>query len=166
MKKNDAMGYLVYALMLGLAVGVGFGILRPYFSNYDVYGDAPFVNVLFVLVAVLIGIVVNAVFIEVGHIIGCKVGHYDITSVSILGFTFKKQENGKFKFGFAEFNGFTGETKYVPQDVKKSNPRHIIYWPLVFFLIEAVGLAVLIALGKSAGKNIPAMRLPRKSDPV
>jgi hypothetical protein len=157
MKKNDAMGYLVYALMLGLAVGVGFGILRPYFSNYDVYGDAPFVNVLFVLVAVLIGIVVNAVFIEVGHIIGCKVGHYDITSVSILGFTFKKQENGKFKFGFAEFNGFTGETKYVPQDVKKSNPRHIIYWPLVFFLIEAVGLAVLIALGKSAGKNIPAM---------
>lgn len=152
MKKNDAMGYVVYALMLGLAVGVGFGVLRPYFSDSTTYGLAPFVNILFVLVAVLIGIVINAIFIEVGHIIGCKVGHYDITSVSILGFTFKKQENGKYKFSFAEFNGFTGETKYVPQDVKKSNPRHIIYMPLVFLLVEVVGLSVLIALGQSQGR--------------
>jgi hypothetical protein len=31
MKKNDAMGYVAYALMLALACGVGFGVLRPYF---------------------------------------------------------------------------------------------------------------------------------------
>ena len=151
MKKNDAMGYVAYALMLGLACGVGFGVLRPYFSNTDVYGNAPFNNILFVLVAVVIGIVLNAVFVELGHIIGCKLGHYEITSVNILGLNFKKQENGKYKFSFSEFDGFTGETKYVPKDVEKSNPRHIIYMPLVFLLIEVIALAVLIGLGRSFG---------------
>jgi hypothetical protein len=149
MKKNDLMGYVVYALMLALACGVGFGLLRPYFGG--TYGDAPFPSFLFVLVGVLIGIILNAVFVELGHIIGCKIGHFEITSVNILGFGFKKQENGKFKFRFSEYNGFTGETKYVPKDVKKSNARHIIYMPLVFFLVEAIGLAVLIGLSKWAG---------------
>src|SRR5574344_78666 len=153
MKKNDAMGYVAYALMLGLACGIGFGVLRPYFYNTDVYGSAPFNNILFVLVAVVIGIVLNAVFVELGHIIGCKLGHYEITSVNILGLNFKKQENGKFKFSFAEFDGFTGETKYVPKDVEKSNPRHIIYMPLLFLLVEVIGLAVLVALGRSAGSH-------------
>jgi hypothetical protein len=151
MKKNDVMGYVAYALMLGLACGIGFGVLRPYFNDSETYGTAPFNNIVFVLVAVVIGIVLNGIFVELGHILGCKAGHYDITSVNILGLNFKKQDNGKFKFSFAEFDGFTGETKYVPKDMKKSNPRHIIYMPLVFFLVEAVGLAVLIALGKSFG---------------
>ena len=28
MKKNDVMGYVVYAIMLGAAVGVGFGVIQ------------------------------------------------------------------------------------------------------------------------------------------
>ena len=153
MKKNDAMGYLAYALMLALACGVGFGVLRPIFSDTAKYGNPPFNNIVFVLVAVVIGIVLNALFIELGHIIGCKIGHYNIVSVNILGLKFTKQENGKYKFSFGEFDGFTGETKYVPQDVKKSNPRHIIYSPLVFLLLEVTALCVLISLGRAFGKS-------------
>jgi hypothetical protein len=151
MKKNDAMGYLAYALMLALACGVGFGVLRPIFSDTAKYGNPPFNNIVFVLVAVVIGIVLNALFIELGHIIGCKIGHYNILSVDILGLKWTKQENGKFKFSFGEFDGFTGETKYVPQDVKKSNPRHLIYTPLLFLLVEVTLLCVLIALGNAFG---------------
>jgi len=157
MKKNDAMGYVAYVLMLGLACGVGFGVLRPYFNDSGTasskFGIPPFNNILFVLAAVVIGILINALFIEIGHIIGCKIGRFDITSVNILGLKFTKQENGKYKFSFGEFDGFTGETKYVPQDAKKSNPRPIIYMPLLFLLLEVIGLAVLIALGNSFGKS-------------
>ena len=47
MKKNDAMGYLAYALMLGLACGIGFGVLRPIFNDSATYGVPPFNNIVF-----------------------------------------------------------------------------------------------------------------------
>jgi hypothetical protein len=116
-------------------------------SNTDVYGNAPFNNIRFRFGCRGDWHRPQRLFIELGHIIGCKFGHYDITSVNILGLNFKKQENGKYKFSFSEFDGFTGETKYVPEGCEKSNPRHIIYMPLVFLLIEVIALAVLIAFG-------------------
>jgi len=107
-----------------------------------------------VMIAVVVGVVLNAALIELGHILGCKAGHYGIVSVNILGLRFSKKENGKTTLSFGEFDGFTGETKYVPQDVKKSNPRPVIYMPLLFLLIEVIGLSVLIALGRSFGKSV------------
>lgn len=147
------MGYLVYALMLGIACGVGFGIIQPIFSNTATYGEPPMNGIVFVLIAVVVGVLLNALFVELGHILGAKAGHYTVVSVTILGLQFKRQKNGKFKTGFGDYDGITGETVVYPQDVKKSNPRHLIYMPLLFLLIEVVVLAVLIAVGGAMAKQ-------------
>lgn len=157
MKKNDLMGYLVYAMMIGIAVGVGLGVIRPIFSNSNytsvLQGN---VGMVFVLLIVIGAIILTALMLEIGHAVGAKVGKYKITSWNCLFFQFKKDEKGKTKFSFANYDGITGETKYIPLNTGKSNPRHIIYIPLVFFLLEVVVCSVLIALAAVFSQNDPA----------
>lgn len=147
MKKNDAMGWIVYILMLGVAAGVGFGMLRPALTSE--YASAlPINGILLVVLAVFGAIILAAILLELGHIIGAKVGRYEITKVNILGFQFKKAKDKKFHFGFAfSFDGITGETAMTPKDVKTSNPRPSIYFPLIFLLLEAAACVALISLG-------------------
>ena len=148
MKKNDLMGYLVYAIMIGIAIGVGLGVIRPLFTTYNAALQGN-LGVVFVLLAVIGGIIFTALMLELGHLLGAKAGKYKVISWNCLFFQFKKDEKGKTKFSFANFDGITGETKYIPLDPKKSNPRHVIYMPLVFFLLEVVVCSVLMVLGKT-----------------
>ena len=148
MKKNDFMGYLVYAIMIGIAIGVGLGVIRPLFTAHNAVLQGN-LGIVFVLLAVIGGIIFTALMLELGHLLGAKVGKYKVTSWNCLFFQFKKDEKGKTKFAFANFDGITGETKYVPLDPKKSNPRHIIYMPLVFFLLEVVVCSALMILGNT-----------------
>ena len=137
MKKNDVMGYIVYALMLGGAVGVGFGVIRP-ILNETPRSELPMEGILLILLSVLVGAVLSAVVLELGHLLGAKIGGYKITSWNCLGLCWKRGKDDKFKFTFSGFDGLTGETKVVPKDVEKSNPRPMIFMPLVLFLIEVV----------------------------
>jgi hypothetical protein len=155
MKKNDVMGYVAYFLMLGIACGMGFGFIRPFVSQYD--ASKPMNTFLFIGIAVVVAIILNAILIELGHLSGAKMGHYKVVSCDILGLKWTHQDNGHKKFGFGEFDGITGETRVVPLDDKKSNPRHMIYMPLLFLLIEVVLMAVLIGVGKAFGANNPVM---------
>lgn len=148
MKKNDLMGYLVYAIMIGIAIGVGLGVIRPLFTTYNAALQGN-LGVVFVLLAVIGGIIFTALMLELGHLLGAKAGKYKVISWNCLFFQFKKDEKGKTKFSFANFDGITGETKFIPLDPKKSNPRHVIYMPLVFFLLEVVVCSVLMVLGKT-----------------
>ena len=148
MKKNDLMGYLVYAIMIGIAIGVGLGVIRPLFTTYNAALQGN-LGVVFVLLAVIGGIIFTALMLELGHLLGAKAGKYKVISWNCLFFQFKKDEKGKTKFSFANFDGITGETKFIPLDSKKSNPRHVIYTPLVFFLLEVVVCSVLMVLGKT-----------------
>jgi hypothetical protein len=66
-----------------------------------------------------------------------------------LGIGAKRQKNGKMKFSFSDFDGLTGSTAIVPKDIKKSNPRHSIYLPLVFFLFRGRRLGCHDHFGKS-----------------
>lgn len=144
MKKNDAMGWIVYILMLAVAAAVGFGMLRPALSEYAL----PMNNILFVVICVVAGILLSAILLEVGHILGAKIGKYNILKVNILGIQFKKKKDNKFHFSFSfSFDGLTGETLMAPKDVEKSNPRHSIYLPLLFLLIEVIACAVSMAIG-------------------
>lgn len=144
MKKNDAMGWIVYILMLGIAAAVGFLMLRPALSEYAL----PMNNILFVVITVVAGILISAILLEVGHIIGAKMGKYKLTKVNILGAQFKKKKDGKFHFSFSfSFDGLTGETAMTPKDVEESNPRHAIYMPLLFLLIEVVACAAFMVVG-------------------
>jgi hypothetical protein len=144
MKKNDAMGYVAYLLMLVIAVVVGFAIIRPIFSSSTYAGTQPMPGVLLVFLALLVGIVFNAIILELGHLVGAAIGKYEVRSCAILGVQFKKKENGKTKVGFASFDGITGETVIVPKDAKKSNPAHTIYMPMFFLLAEVVALVVFM----------------------
>ena len=150
MKKNDVMGYIVYAIMLGGAVGVGFGVIRPLLNNTAVVSELAMPGLALVLVSVFIGIVLSALVLELGHLLGAKIGKYKVTSWNCLFVRFKRDENGKMKVGFASFDGLTGETKVVPLDVEKSNPRPMIFMPLVFFFLEVILCVVFMVIGKNS----------------
>ena len=150
MKKNDVMGYIVYALMLGGAVGVGFGVIRPILNDTSVAKELPMPGILLILLSVLVGAVLSAVVLELGHVLGAKIGGYKVTSWNCLGLCWKRGKDNKFKFTFGGFDGLTGETKVVPNDVEKSNPRPMIFMPLVLFLVEVVLCVVLMVLGQNS----------------
>lgn len=141
MKKEDAASLIVYAIMLGLALFIGLGIIQPIFqSNASVSGN----QYVFALLAVIVGVLINAVFLEVGHIIGGLIGHYKIQSINVLGFCFYKKEN-KTHFAFKMFDGLTGETKFIPKD-DKANPRVATLLPLLIYVLELVIAIVLYAI--------------------
>lgn len=148
MKKNDTMGYVVYALMLVIALCVAFLYLGGANGVMGKLTEPPMGNnYLFVFVVVIGAILLNAILIELGHLLGAKMGRYTIDSWVCLGLGAKRQKNGKMKFCFSDFDGLTGWTVIVPKDIKKSNPRHFIYMPLFFFLLEVIGCVTLIAVG-------------------
>lgn len=159
MKRNEGMGWLVYLLMLAGAAGVGLGILRP---ELNTNGNLmPIHQVLAVVLALVAGIILTAVLLELGHLIGAKIGHYRIDKFVILGMQWKrKKDTKKFHFSFSfSFDGITGETMMAPKDVEKSNPRHAIYFPLLFLLLEAAVCVTFMVLGVSLRKNIAAWEL-------
>lgn len=142
MKKEDIVSLIVYAMMIVLAIVVGFVVLGPTFSTYGRYfpGQGNF-NILFALIFVVSAILVNVVLIELGHMIGAKISGYKIISVNFLGFCFYK--NGeKWKFGFKAFDGLTGETKVAPKK-EDATPKAYSLFPLVMYLIEVVICMVL-----------------------
>lgn len=152
MKKNEAMGWLVYILMLAIAGVVGFVILRPELSS----ATLPMNSILFVVIAVAAGILLSANLLEVGHIIGAKIGGYKINKVNILGMQFQRKEDNKFHFSFSfSFDGLTGETVICPKNPEKSNPRHYIYAPLLFLLFEVMACAAFMSLGLALKKSEP-----------
>ncbi len=146
MKKNDLYSLFVYAIMLAIAIVTGLVFVRPTFNTSS--GSVPMNSgFLFILVSVFASVIFNAIIIEVGHIIGAKVGHYEVYSVCVLWFTLRKKK-GKFKFKFAGFDGLTGETKVSPKDVQKSNPKAMIYFPLLFLLLEVIAFVAIIVCGQ------------------
>jgi hypothetical protein len=141
MKKEDAASLIVYAVMIGLALFVGLGIIKPVFeANASVAGN----QYAFAIVSVVIGVILNAIFLEVGHILGGLIGKYRIHSVNIFGFCFYKK-NGKTHFAFKMFDGLTGETKFLPKN-ENSNPRPATLIPVAIYLVELVTSIILYAL--------------------
>lgn len=145
MKKSEIMGYLVYAILFAMAILVGIFVVRPIMTDYGSY--APMEPIVFLIVAIVVGIVLNAAFIELGHFVGAKIGNYKVYFLTCLWLGWKEKE-GKMRFGAQGFDGFLGETKIAPKN-DKSNPKPFIYMPLVFFLIEVIAGVVLIAISTS-----------------
>lgn len=144
MKKEDVASLLVYAVMLIMALLVGLLVIRNLFSEASLSIN-PY---LFTILMVIAGLIINVVIIEVGHIIGGKIGHYNIVSVNFLGFCFYKVL-GKWKFGFRNFDGLTGETILAPKN-EKSSPKAYIWFPVLFYVVELVICIVLYSVGQSA----------------
>ena len=88
MKKEDFSGLIVYLLILAIAVIFGLNVLKVHAANS---GMQTLGYMGFVLGAILTGVLLNAVLFELGHIVGAKIGGYQILSVCILGLLFQKE---------------------------------------------------------------------------
>lgn len=139
MNKNDVAGTIVYAILFALAIYVGIWVIRPLIINvgqtlgYSIYA--------FAIICVLVGILLNVVLLELGHVVGAKMGGYSILFVNMLGLAFYRRKD-KWKVGFKSYDGFTGETKIAP---KKPDPKIMpyIWMPIAFFILELIGTVAL-----------------------
>lgn len=152
MKREDILGLIIYLVIIALAVVFGITVLQTHNAESSLNGVwNGFAYILYVAGAVILGAVFNSSLYEFGHVLGAKVGKYEILSVNILGFCFYKDE-GKNKFRFASFDGLTGETKIVPKKdmADKANPYPYLLFGSLFFIIEAIVVMVIFSLFKNS----------------
>ena len=152
MKKEDVLGLIIYLVIIALAIVFGITVLQTHNAESSLNGVwNGFAYILYVAGAVILGAIFNSSLYELGHVLGAKVGKYEILSVNILGFCFYKDE-GKTKFHFASFDGLTGETKIVPKKdmADKANPYPYLLFGSLFFIIEAIAVMVVFSLFKNA----------------
>lgn len=150
MKKQEIISTVVYLLMILVVVLVGYFVVSQnsaaiveHFSNSNLI-------YLFVIVSLLIGVILNVLLVEVGHVIGAKIGGYEILSFNIFGLCFYKtfiDGKVKTKVGFKNFDGLAGETRIMPKkDGKKHSPTFYVTFPLLLILIEFIGLVITFTL--------------------
>ncbi len=139
MKKEDFLTLVVYALMFVIALFIGLQIVQPALSDlgYFALGE----QYTFATIVILIGIVINVILFEVGHILGAVIGGYKILSVNFLGLCFYRTHD-HWKFGFKSFQGLTGETRILAKK-EGANPRLHLFGPLLLVMFEFV-VAILI----------------------
>ena len=149
MKKEDFLGLLVYLVIFGFAIIFGFTLLRDFAANSG-FKTAEFFG--FIIGAIATGVVANALFFELSHVLGAIIGRYEIISVNVLGFMLYKKDN-KFKFKLGNFDGLTGETRIVPKKNAKKEPNPIPYllFGSLFFLIE---ITIVVALFISFNQQV------------
>lgn len=140
MKKEDVISLLVYVLMIVVAVMVGLFVIRDLMADFGGGAAGTGGKIGWTLLLVIAGIIINVVFIELGHMLGAKVSGYKYFSVNMLGLCFYKVNN-KWKVKFTNFDGLTGETKIAPAK-ENASPRWYSLMPLVFYVVEVVALMV------------------------
>ena len=149
MRKEDLISDILYLAMAAIVLLVGFLVIQPAINN-GLLGRDMGQNVLFILIALVIGIIINVALMEIGHLIGAKIGGYKVLSTNILGFNFykvfdKNAAKSQLKFRFKSFNGLSGETIIEPKK-DSSNPFFYIFTPLILFLLEFVAMYFVISL--------------------
>ncbi len=150
MKKEDIASLIVYVLMIALALIIGFTLVSGMFKSYNQAFSSTFLNpYIFAILTIIVGILINAIGLELGHVLGALAGGYSIVSFNIFGLCWAKK-NGKFKFGLKDFDGLTGETIIAPKK-EKANPKLYVWFPLILYVIELVACVILYTLGSSSG---------------
>ncbi len=156
MKKEDIAGLIVYLLIFAVAIIFGLTVLK----NYAVDSGLKTISyVFYVLGAIIVGLIFNAFLFELGHVVGAKIGRYEVLSVCILGLTFYKVD-GKRKVKFAGYDGLTGETKIAPKNEKKaSNPTPFLLFGTIFYVIEALVFVILFNILVGIKGNVVASNI-------
>ena len=149
MRKEDLISDILYLLMAGIVLLVGFLVIQPAIND-GLLGRDMGQNVAFILIALIVGIILNVLLMEVGHVLGAFIGKYKILSVNVLGFNLyrdfsKNSAKPQLKFRFKGFNGLTGETLIEPKS-EKSNPMFYVFLPLILFLLEFVVMYFVVVL--------------------
>lgn len=149
MKKEDIASFIVYVFMIALAIILGFTVVKNMFTAYNTWTSSHYLNsYLFAIIVIVCGVVMNAVGLELGHVLGGHLGGYKIVSFNVFGLCWYKKE-GKTAFGLRDFNGLTGETILAPEKEKPS-PKAFVWIPLFFYLIELIGCIILYSIGSNS----------------
>lgn len=148
MKKEDISGLIVYLIIIALAIIFGLTVLQTHSTESSLSG---IFYALYIIGAVLFGLIFNAVLFELAHVIGAKIGKYNIVSINIMGICFYKEEN-KRKVRLASYDGLTGETKIVPSEgmVEKANPYPYLIFGSLFFVVEIVAVMIIFSIFRTA----------------
>lgn len=149
MKKSDIAGFVIYILMFAIAITIGIFVIRTLF-NPSPFGGGAFMPYLWTLLIILSALVVNSFGLELLHLLGGKLGGYNIVAFNVFGLCFYKAL-GKWKFGFKSFDGLTGETVLAPKS-EKSKPHAYVWFPILGYLIELIAGIVIFTIfkGKSS----------------
>lgn len=131
-------------LMIAVAIIVGLTGVKSAFSAHYHISSLP--SYLFAIIVIVVGLLINIIMLEVGHIIGAKLGGYAVISVNILWFCIQKTD-GKWKFCFREFDGLTGETKITPKK-EKTKLSYYVWIPVLMYVVELISCIVIITLGE------------------
>ena len=145
MTKEDLFSTAIYIAMAAIILVTGFVFVRPAMEAGFLEQNVG-ANLGFLILALVIGILINVLLLEIGHFIGAKIGGYTVLTFNILGLCLYKKriDSHAIGFRFKSFNGFTGETKIKPKK-EKSNPMYYIFLPLVFFLLEFIVLYCVVS---------------------
>ena len=141
MKKENIFGMIMYLIIFAFAVVYGLTVLQTHFSTASTLTEV-WQYAIYIIASILVGIILSALLSEFGHLLGAKVGGYNIYKFTVLYFTIYKDKD-KTQFGFKNFDGMTGETLIVPNPNKKSNPLPFLIYGPVFNLTFFVGCLVL-----------------------
>ncbi|MDR0934977.1 MAG: hypothetical protein LBM03_01570 [Erysipelotrichaceae bacterium] len=146
MKKEDVSALFVYLFILAIALFFGLSVLQGRAGQSELGNSF----MIYVIGAILVGVVANAIIFELAHVIGAKIGGYSIISVNILGLCWYK-ESKKWKFKFASFDGLTGETKIYPKENPKKEPNPLAYllFGTLFYFVEVIGVIILILVASN-----------------
>lgn len=144
MKRNESLGYFVYLVIIAIAVVVGITVVRP---DFMAARELPLHPAVICVLSIVVGILISSLLLELGHLIGAKLGKYKVVKWIVLGMGYVVKDNGKKKFVLKEFDGLTGETYAVPEDVEKSNPKKAIWWGLSGLFLFILISIVLIVVG-------------------
>ena len=152
MKKEDVSGIVVYILILAIAVVFGITVLRTHANSSGMDGV---IYMLFVLGAIIAGVLFNAILFELAHMVGARIGHYDVLSVNILGLKWYKDEDHKSHFKLSTYDGLTGETKILPKEnqKKESNPTAYLLFGTVFYALEMIVFVTLFSIFTNQSNN-------------
>ena len=152
MKREDIAGLIVYLIIIAVAIIFGLTVLQTHGADSTFKGVF---YVLYIFGSVLIGALLNAVLFELAHVVGAKIGKYNVISVNILGLCFYK-DGDKRKVRFTSFDGLTGETKIVPKEgmVEKANPLPYLLFGSIFFLVEAIAVMIVFSFLRNAEDDL------------
>ena len=132
MKKEDLLSIFVYLIMISLTLVLGLTVVKNTFGSFV----CPPLNnpILMGFIYLFVGIILNAMLIEFGHIIGALLGGYAVYSINVLYFNFYKKDK-KWKFRFKTFDGLSGETKIISKNKPKSYLNLYCLFPFIAYLL-------------------------------
>ncbi|MCF0117191.1 MAG: hypothetical protein HUJ61_03970, partial [Bacilli bacterium] len=103
-------------------------------------------NVTFVIITFICGFIGNAILYEIGHVIGAKIGGYNIISFNILGVEFAVIDH-KLTLRTGPYDGLTGDVKIVENpNCKKRNPKAFLRGGLVVIFLEIVASLIVAVI--------------------